>query len=427
MTFVKYALLGGVALAAVTISAKAESLDDLKAQIEALNARLALLETSPSVPAGYDLMTFAKAPRIMAPGEVLRPNDTAMPKTFTILPTADVVDGGEPGLPSSAQAQWTGHVKTALVYEAVELLGTITDDATHIVSNTELNLKAINDTAVGEVGVHVRFSAEADGRSTTGGGMDRFYGWWKMAPELTLKAGFKDSIGGVGHGNDKCTCNFTTFAGVVGGSEDDSTQIELRYSSGPIEAAIALEHADYKDNVDDYATDVVGAGQTYLVAGEVKWSGDSVSAEISGFWGEKPADTAATEVLLPPAPPTYTGDVDTLYDTTVDIWQIGAGLSFGLDAFSVSAAAGLGEVDGFGYWEASLFSSVSLSDSVSAELGAGYEDYQDLVVTGVAGGLYWSPVDKLTLGAEAAWTNAEVSGTTLIEAVTADLVTVFKF
>jgi hypothetical protein len=427
MNVLKFALLGTAALAVMSVGARAESLSDLKAQIESLNARIATLEAAPSVPAGYNLMSFSAAPQILSPGDKLGPNDYAMPKTIQILPTADT-----PEMPATAMAQWTGHVKAAIVHERVELLGTITEE-THIVSNAELNLKAANDTAVGEVGVHIRMEASADGSSVSDFEMSRGYGWWKATPEISLRAGYKDSIGGVGHGNDKCSCNFNEYVGVVGGT-DNATQFELRYGSGPIEAAIAIEHQD--DYNDDDASggvgDVTGEGQTYVFAGEVKWSGDTIAAELSGYWGEKAGDTAAIYVppVLPAVIGTYTGDVDTLNDTAVRIWQIGAGISGSFNAISLSAAAGYGEIGDAEHWEASLFGSANLTDSISLEMGAGYESVSDAAGTldlwGVAGGLYWSPVDKLTLGAEASWVQADVAGGDATS-LTADVVSVFKF
>jgi hypothetical protein len=427
MNVLKFALLGTAALAVTSAGARAESLSDLKTQIEALNARIATLEASPSVPAGYNLMSFGAAPQILSPGEKLGPNDYKMPKTIQILPTADT-----PEMPSTAMAQWTGHVKAAVVHERVELLGTITEE-THVVSHAELNLKAASDTAVGEVGVHIRMEASADGSSAGDFEMERGYGWWKATPELTLRAGYNDSIGGVGHGNDKCTCNFNDYVGVVGGT-DDATQFELRYGSGPIEAAIAIEHQDdYNDDVGTGGVgDVIGEGQTYVVAGEVKWSGDTIAAEVSGFWGEVAGDTAATYVppVLPAVVGTYIGDVDTLNDTAVQAWQIGAGISGSFSAISLSAAAGYGEIGTAEYWEASVFGAASLTDSISLEMGAGYESIEDAAGTldlwGVAGGVYWSPVDKLSLGAEASWVQADVAGSDATS-LTADLVSVFKF
>jgi hypothetical protein len=48
MNVLKIALLGTAALAAVSVSARADDLADLKAQIEALNGRISQLESTPS-------------------------------------------------------------------------------------------------------------------------------------------------------------------------------------------------------------------------------------------------------------------------------------------------------------------------------------------------------------------------------------------
>jgi hypothetical protein len=67
MKFMKLALLGTAALAAVSVTARADDLADLKAQIEALKADVANLQAAPAVPAGYSLMTVGDAPAIVVP------------------------------------------------------------------------------------------------------------------------------------------------------------------------------------------------------------------------------------------------------------------------------------------------------------------------------------------------------------------------
>ena len=106
MKVMKLALLGAAAVAAVSVSARADDLSDLKAQIEALNSRISQLESAPSVPAGYQLMTFSEAPKILAPGETLDKNERATAKTIGILPTAD--------MPASTNIQWDGYVRAAI-------------------------------------------------------------------------------------------------------------------------------------------------------------------------------------------------------------------------------------------------------------------------------------------------------------------------
>jgi len=83
----KIALLGTAALAAVSVSARADNLSDLKAQIEALNARVATLETAPAVPAGYQMVSFSKE---------------GNNHIISIMPTAD--------MPATTVITWSGYV-----------------------------------------------------------------------------------------------------------------------------------------------------------------------------------------------------------------------------------------------------------------------------------------------------------------------------
>ncbi|NMD08267.1 MAG: hypothetical protein GYA66_09850, partial [Phyllobacteriaceae bacterium] len=108
MKFMKLALLGTAALAAVSVSARADDLADLKAQIEALKADVANLQAAPSVPAGYSLLTIGDAQSIVVP--TLESNKYEYGATATnigILPTAD--------MPASTNIQWSGFVRAALV------------------------------------------------------------------------------------------------------------------------------------------------------------------------------------------------------------------------------------------------------------------------------------------------------------------------
>src|SRR5689334_3151779 len=60
MKMMKWALLGGAALAVTATSARADDLAALKAQIEALQSRVTQLEAQPeaAMPSGYSLMTL---------------------------------------------------------------------------------------------------------------------------------------------------------------------------------------------------------------------------------------------------------------------------------------------------------------------------------------------------------------------------------
>jgi len=399
MKVMKLALLGAAAVAAVSVSARADDLSDLKAQIEALNGRISQLESAPAVPAGYQLMTLTEAPKILAPGVEL---DNEMPtvKTIGILPTADV--------PASTNIQWDGYVRAAIYYaEDRSYSDDAYDDADVVFkSRARLNLTATTDTAVGEVGAFIRFEVNSEGHFLNAAGISsdgdgysgtaeiiRWYGWWKITPEVSLLGGYTESIGKVALGMGACTCNYVGYVGTTEG-QDDSTQFQLRYDSGPISAAIAVENHDTTDEDSDYA-----------VAASLAWKGDTVSGKIAGVVTEEDG----------------LGSDDTA-------WEVGAGITFGLDMITVTAMAGLGEDLQYAdsYWVASILASAALSESVTLEVGAGIAspDGDDNDEYSVYGAAYWSPVSQLSIGAEVAWGKNEADDDGAIEAA---LVTVFSF
>jgi opacity protein-like surface antigen len=418
MNMMKIALLGTAALAAVSVSARADNLSDLKAQIEALNARVAAVETAPAVPAGFSLMTVGKADAIVIPG--LEP-DRDYGKTATqigIMPTADVA------APASTVIQWSGFVRAALVYTDgyVSRPPRGKDIQTFdVLSRAEIKVVGKTDTAVGEVGASVKLRAQfgsAGVFNRTGttpffngfaGGKPNFqmpgaWGWWKMTPELTLAGGVDGSLAGIGYGYDgACNCYYTDNASAGYGHAGDPAQMRLSYASGPISAAIAVE--DYLNDL----TPVTG-GSSLGVAGEVKYSGDTISGEVSaGYWA---APIAGPE----------------------DAWQIAAGLGFALgDMAKISAAAGIGSghLIADDYWKASILGSINLSEVAHAEVGYNHVDNEGALRNqdAVLAGIYYDPVSQLTIGLEGEWIHDEdlPGDTTDNKSITADLVTVFRF
>jgi len=156
---------------------------------------------------------------------------------------------------------------------------------------------ATTDTAVGEIGVKIQMEAEYDGiESEENFSEIEFnvaWGYWAMTPELTFGGGYAGSLGNIGYGMDgACTCHYYS---TVGFNPGDTSQMRLTYASGPFSAAIALEDASIQgDSGDDetlasYSEDQLG------VAGEIKYSGDMFSGEISGVWRGLNDDDDGTE------------------------------------------------------------------------------------------------------------------------------------
>ena len=89
-------LLGGVALGALATGAQADELADLKAQLEALQARVAQIESAPpaaAVPEGSSLVTARRgqlSSSMIAPEPVKDRVREHQGFTFAISPTADM-------------------------------------------------------------------------------------------------------------------------------------------------------------------------------------------------------------------------------------------------------------------------------------------------------------------------------------------------
>ena len=453
MKMIKMALLGGAAVAVSAAAAQADDLDALKAQIETLNARVAAMEAAPAVPAGYSLLAVSEGDRINTPGLELTAREKAgygdRATIISVLPTADA--------PAGTTITWSGYARAGLVYENTNVDGTgdiynntnnswvkdtnagfdvsNNDDDIDVKARGQLRVNASTDTAVGEVGVDIRLRGNFNGNGSADVYSDVAWGYWSMTPEMTFGGGYAGSLGNIGYGYDgACTCYYTDNSDVAF-NPGDVTQMRLSYGSGPFSMAVALEDASIRAGGDNFnAADKIN-GDQLGAAGEIKYAGDTFSGEIAGVWRGVNEDE-------------YTADGYKLGDLGIDaLWQVGAGLGFSLgDIANLSIGAAMGEgpfltetdgniTDGIPYnqswWGISALASMNLSDEIHAELGAGYksregDEFDVTVLKGanagdwssdgveyetwsVLGGLYYDPVDQLTIGVEAEWytTSAE--------------------
>ena len=407
MKMIKMALLGGAALAVSAVAAQADDLTSMKAQIEALNARVAAMEAAPSVPAGYSLMTLSEGPAQLDPFGNAKEDASYLPTAhrISILPTADA--------PAAASIDWSGFVRTMITYHDDGVKGDPID--TNVGGRAELKIVAKNDTAVGQVGVDVRL------RVNTGGNFldtqdtwksPKWWGWWAMTPELTLGGGFAGSQGSTGYGVDgACTCISTDNTDLYF-NPGDSHQVALMYKSGPIHSAIAIE------DVTNLGHQFGGNSNSMGVAANVGFSGDTVNGAINAAWHDG-------------------GRADDSYIASL-------GLGFNLGMATVSAVGSVGQIsNGQSFWGTSAIASFAMTDAIHAELGAGYKNYgtkknpnlfgapmQDDEM-GILAGFYYSPVSQLTLGLEGEYRNHLSSNVKLVkdakDEVYAGFVTVWSF
>ena len=461
MKTMKMALLAGAAVAVSAVAAHADELSDMKAQIEALNARVASMETAPSVPAGYQLLAISKGEALQVPGMMGSDRDRVTNERATIIsvmPTADA--------PAGTTISWSGYVRAAVIYAGREADATLkrysnggvpageaayslvskisasanSDDDWDVKARGQLRVVATTDTAVGEVGVELKMRADANGTGSGTVYMKTAWGYWAMTPELTFGGGYAGSLGNIGYGYDgACTCYYTDNAD-LSFDPGDTTQLRLSYASGPFSMAVALEDSGVNNgfgNDNDYVN-----GQNLGVAGEIKYSGDAFSGEISGVYRSVNDDDYTVDTKLKLA------DGSTLfYDPDIDaLWQVGAGVGFNLGSIaSLSLAAALGsgpfeEVDSDGdiiaaypvqndWWGVTGLASANLSDTIHTEVGLGYKHREgdshlgidtegnegwnysgfDYDTWGVLAGVYYTPVDQLTIGLEGEWYTSETN------------------
>ncbi len=379
MKAMKIALLGTAALAAVSVSARADNLSDLKAQIEALNARVASIETTSAVPAGYQMVSFSKVG-----------ND----HVISIMPTAD--------MPASTTITWSGYVWAAVqtVYDGRNLSDSY---ATDILTRAELSVTGKTDTAVGEVGVSVNLRASSYGTHTTNTGnpdvvTDGYWGYWKLTPNVTLGGGVGGSIAKNGYTYDaQCYHCYLTdyFGGISNHPDGDPSQMKLSYADGPLSFAVAVEDGQNSGN-----------SSAFGVTGNIGYSMDTFGVDLTGgYWGAaEPGDDAA--------------------------WVVTAGIGANFNPFSIGAAVGFGHTySGSDYTKASGYIKLALSDTahfdvgVSHQFGNGTGGYE---FTEYDAGLYYEPVNKLTIGLEGLYQAGD--GPTFGDgAYVADLITVWKF
>ena len=382
MKMMKWALLGGAALAVTATAAQADDLSALKAQIETLQSRVTQLEAQPqaSMPSGYNLMSIRDGQGNFQGILPERSADRVREEsgfTMSVLPTADAAP--------AAEVSVSGEIRTALLYTDF-----LEDDNVDVNLRARLFIKGKADTAVGEVGGYFRLQANGGGDFSDyseSAKINKAYGWWKFAPAWELMAGYNDNTAAIQAGWDWLAATGPTRT--FGPSNPVNEQMRLTYSSGPLSFAIAVEDADYDtlvSNGTDHNSDLPA------VQGYAMYSTDSFTGQLVGLWQSDDF-----------------GDNDDL--------ALGGGATIGIaDGFQLTAAAVVGEgTSSYAanlapltadeeFWSASVGVLANLSEDTRLELGVGYEDY-DIAgsALGFGGGVYWDPVSQVTLGVGATY------------------------
>ena len=409
MKAIKLVLLGTAALATVSVCARADNLSDLKAQIESLDVRVATLEATPAMPAGYSMVAFSKGTDLIVPGFYFGNQTVGTAHVISVVPAADAPAAG------ATVITWSGYVQAAIVtghgqanFAHGGIVYNFDGYATDIRAKAHLKVEGKTDTSVGEVGARVELQAPFTdiGHFTNAGNgpvlTDDFWGWWKMTPNLTLGAGVDGSLAkNTQSFDDQCNCYYTNnWVGPVSNNPlGDPAQIRLSYSDGPIGVAVAVEDSNNYNNTSAFG-----------VAGKAAYTTDAFSVDVSGgFWGNAGNTSGTAEAAW--------------------VVDIGVGADLGsIGSVSAAVAMGSGSAIGDDYTKASSYLNLTISDTSHAELGLGHvwntsagmggNDFTELDA-----GLYYDPVDQLTLGIEASYE----SGGPNDGAYRADVVSIFRF
>jgi hypothetical protein len=424
MKMMKWALLGGAALAVTATAARADDLSALKAQIEALQTRVSQLEAQPQAAApsaeGFSLLAIRDGQGTFEGELPTRVSDRQYQDqgyTFSVMPSADVAP--------VAEVSVSAEIRTLLWFtdDARDAgNGHRSDDNLDVANRGRVFIKGKIDTAVGEVGGYVRFQA-------SGGGdlgdydqtakMTYAYGWWKFAPNWELSAGRNDMTAALITNWD---WNETSPID-PGPSDAGQEQMRLTYTSGPVAFAIAVGDPDNFTQTSSTTTNVVGCVDDNPANGKCDVGEDATLTPITTT-SSKSVDRSDLPNLQ--ASLSYTSDAFTAQiaglvqdDNEGDDldWAVGGGAMLGIaDHFTVMAAAVVGSgtdeyTNNLGpasvdddFWGGSVGIIAHLSEDTRLEVGAGIEDYDQAgEADGVNAGVFWDPVSQVTVGLAATW------------------------
>jgi hypothetical protein len=331
--------------------------------------------------------------------------------TISVMPTADAAP--------VAEVSVSGEIRTALVYTDKKdpIVGDLgrddDDDDLDLKTRGRIFITGKTDTAVGEIGGYFRLQADgggAFGDYVQGVKMNQAWGWWKFAPNWQLVAGATDSATVL-----QTSWDWLAATGPVssfGPSDPIVELMQLKFTSGPITFAIAVEDPDNATTTDLTSQIVLitnGTAATLVnVISTVTNSADRSDIPlVTGYLNFENDSFLFNLVAM------YQND--DVGDS--DDWAIGGGAKFTVADFATLAGAavfGKGTsryADNIGgdnldekFWGASGALLFNLAPDTRVELGAGYEDYDDLgTALGFGGGIYWDPVSQATVGVGATY------------------------
>jgi hypothetical protein len=423
--------------------AQADELAALKAQLEALQARVSQLETqpAPALPAGASMLTvrrgqlassqslpLSQSDRLYGGGLVGR-EANQQGFTISVTPTAD--------MPAPvSEVTVSGEVRALLLYidDRDRFVEDGHDDEDYsgfdVEARGRLVVEGKTETAVGEVGGTIRLESAYDGEHSWDDGedvdMDIAWGYWQMTPNFQLGGGYAASTGTLHAGVDDQHNNDMT-GGVNAFSNADNEQIRITFQSGGFAFGIAVEDNDAEcsaDAYEDYENEPQsppGFCHDDFAASE---GGGEAEGEIPAIAAYGTFDTGSFVVA---AVANWVQD-ERDHDSDDD-WSAGIGVNWWVvqDVLHFTAAVAAGEGNATGLANFSLSPGIddewwgvtagilwSFATPWQLQLGVGYaevdrddSDVEDESLDATIS-LFYDPVDQLTLGIGAGYHENDV-------------------
>ena len=408
--WLRRALLGGVALSVMAAGAQADELSDLKAQLEALQSRVNVIETRPAatLPEGTSMITFARGQGSFADQGVddrrfgTQPADRGF--TISVTPTAD--------MPAPvAEVVVYGFVKGDVIYDFTHDFGdtfdvasvhSSEDDTDHIrlhARQTRFGINSKVDTAIGQIRTKIEgdFFGSAAARDTddgTGGTrvelfrLRHAYGQWDMTPNWTLMVGQTWQTAAV-LPIGIATVDFSGPAGPFGYGR--KAQVRVTYHDGPLSWAVAIEKPTFSSetampNFSSYVQYDIAGGHQFIVTGTISDyipdEGHSGGVDIG--W----AVQAGANINL------------------ADVAYLTVGAAFGEDEVCSYLLGAVGCADEA--WGVFVGLSFNINDTTSFNVGWGFDRTDVADTMTVHANILWRPVSQMQLGWEVMWGQVDV-------------------
>ena len=389
--WLRSALLGGVAVSVMATGAQADELSDLKATLEALQARVSTVEssTAANLPAGTNLVTLKRGTSNLDHLAMRREAGDMSPAsrgvTIAITPTADLPAPVSEVTIGGYAAGWLGWQSSTSNPGGLAL----TTKGFFLKARGRVNVSATTETAIGKIMAFIEWEAtDTTNGGNTAMGMRHAYGTWAMTPNWTLLVGQTSNTGASSSGFTAATVDTGYVFGWNGGGR--TPMVRLQYANGPLTIRLAVEEATWgaAARFPDFAASL----RWNIAGGHAVWLGVTGSDDLPG------AAVPAFGFVVQAGAKVSLGDMVTfslqgMYGRGQVAYQMGA--------FTLAPSASVADANTYASIAAAL--NFAVTDTVTFNLaGAYYRVIKPTTESGfsVHANVMWQPVDQMKMGWE---------------------------